>query len=269
MEEVRAPSLFGGPTIVVVRRAEALREESQARILATLPLLGDSGCLIMIAAAGDQRRRLFAACAEAGAAYGFPAPDAAGVQAWVGRLAQESGHAIAPAAVRELLDRCGGELAVLAGEIEKLTLHIGGGGRIEVEHVRALVGAARGHAVEALTERLARRDFGGATHCLRQLLADGEPPIRLLAFLAANVRRALHVVELGEQGLTPADIGRRLGMPDWLVGRNLRRGSTAALARMLNVLRRLDQELKSTRPTEAVFEEALREMRCCGGARPW
>jgi DNA polymerase-3 subunit delta len=146
---------------------------------------------------------------------------------------------------------------VLAGEIEKLSLHAGTGARLEPAHVRAIVTAARTHGVEELTDRLARHDLRGAARVLRQLLAEGEPPIRLVAFLAANLRRALHVAELAESGLGEGEIARRLGMPPWLVGRNLGRGRAADLVRALLVLRRLDLELKSARDDEAAFEAAL------------
>jgi DNA polymerase-3 subunit delta len=267
LEEIGHPSLFGGPGILVVRRVETLRDDAQAHVLAALPVLGAGGCLVLVAGAADPRRRLVAACQRAGAAFGFPPlADAASARAWIVRLAREEGHGIAPAAVQELLDRCGGELAVLAGEIRKLALHAGAGGRIEAAHVRAVVGSVRTHAVEELTARLGDRDLAGTARALRRLLADGEPPIRLLALLAANVRRALHVAELAEEGLRPEEIGGRLGMPGWLVARNLTRGQARDLQRILDVLGRLDLALKSTRPTDAVFDGALLEI--AGVSRP-
>jgi len=126
--------------------------------------------------------------------------------------------------------------------------------------VRALVAAVRGHAVEELTDRLAARDLGGAARVLRELLDEGEPPVRLVAFLAANMRRSLHVVELEEQGLATDEIARRLGMPPWLVGKLRGRRRAADLERGLAVLRRLDLALKSSRATAAVFDAALLEL---------
>jgi DNA polymerase-3 subunit delta len=258
LEDLASPPLFGGPSVLVVRRAEALREEEQAALLEALPVLGTGGTLVLVARAADQRRKLFAACLRAGAGYAFPAlGDRRAVQPWVGRLARERGHDVAPAAVEELLDRVGADLGALAGEIDKLSLHAGTGRRIEAAQVRTVVAAMRPHAVEELSDRLARGDLGGAAHALRQLLAEGEPPVRLVAFLAANLRRALHVAELAESGLRPEEIGQRLGMPGWLVSRNLGRGRAADLARALGVLARLDLELKSSRPAEAVFDAAL------------
>jgi DNA polymerase-3 subunit delta len=182
------------------------------------------------------------------------------------RLARERGHDIAPAAVQELVERSGADLGVLAGEVEKLSLHAGPGARIEPAHVRGVVAAVRGHGVEELTDRLARRDAAGAARVLRQLLAEGEPPIRLVAFVAANLRRSLHVAELAAEGLGAEEISRRIGLPAWIVAKNLGRGSVDDLERALLALRKLDVRLKSTRTAEAAFDDALLEIVGARGA---
>ena len=260
LEDLASPSLFGGAQVLVVRHADGLREDDQAMILEALPSLGEGGTLILVTGSADQRRRLFGTCLRAGAGHGFPALEPRAAPPWVVRLARERGHEISPAAAQELVERSGADLGVLDGELEKLSLHIGPRTRIEATHVRAMVAAARAHGVEELTDRLARRDRAGAARMLRQLLAEGEPPIRLIAFLASNLRRALHVSELSETGLGPEEIGQRLNMPAWLVGKSLGRGKAKDLARALFVLRRVDLELKSARAGEAVLDAALLEI---------
>jgi len=259
--ELGAPTLFGATYVLVVRHADALGEDVQARVLEALPALGSGGSLILVARAADQRRKLFAACLRAGAGFGFPLlADVRVAATWVVRLARERGYEIAPAAVEEVVERSGRDVGILAGELDKLALHVGAGRRIDVAHVRAVVAGVRGHEVQEFTDRLARGDVAGAARILRLLLAEGEPPIRLVAFVAANLRRALQVAELVEAGAGADEIGRRLGMPPWLVKRNLGRGRTKDLVRALLVLRRLDLRLKSTRVAEAAFDAALLEI---------
>jgi DNA polymerase-3 subunit delta len=260
LEDLASPSLFGGTQVLVVRHADTLREDEQAMILEALSSLGEGGTLILVTSAADQRRKVIAACLRAGAAHGFPTLDPRAAPPWVVRLARERGHEIAPAAAQELVERSGSDLGVLDGEIEKLSLHVGPRTRIDVAHVRDLVAAARAHRVDELTDRLARRDRAGAARLLRQLLAEGEPPLRLIAFLASNLRRALHVSELAETGLGPEDIAQRLGMPAWLVSKSMGRGKAKSLSRALFVLRRVDLELKSARAGDAVLDAALLEI---------
>jgi DNA polymerase-3 subunit delta len=266
--DLASPLLFGGPGVLVVRHAEALDERGQEALLAALPGLGRGAHVVLVGGAVDLRRRVFAACVRAGSAWAFPPLDLRGAEArdWAVRLARERGHEIAPAAVEELLARVGADLGALDGEIEKASLHAGPGTRLDVGHVRAVVARVRAHASEELSDRLARRDIAGALALLRRLLAEGEPPLRLVAFLASNLRRALHVAELVEAGLPAEEIARRLGMPPWLVARNVGRGTARGLAEALRTLRRLDRSLKASRPAAAVFEASLLEV--AGGGRP-
>jgi DNA polymerase-3 subunit delta len=266
LADLRSSSLFGGPQVLVVRHADALRDDDQGRVLEVLDDPGADGTLVLVARTADQRKRLMAACTRAGAAVALQAlADPRAAAPWVARLARERGHEITPAAVDELVERSGTDLGTLAGELDKLSLRVGPASRIDESHVRALVAAVRGHEVQELTDRLAARDAAGAARVLRRLIAEGEPPVRVLAFVAANLRRTLHTAELTEQGLPPDEVARRLGMPPWLVQKSRGRGRARDLARALQVLRRLDLELKSARDAGASFDLALLEI--AGGER--
>jgi DNA polymerase-3 subunit delta len=255
LTELVSPSLFGGAPLVVLRRAEALDGSQEEHVLALLPRLFDGVHLVLVAKGLDQRRRLHAACASNGSAIAFGHPgDPQAVAGWVTTLARERGHTIAPAAVALLLERVGFELARLDDELEKLSLHVGAGKAIDVATVDGLVATSRAHAIEELTDRLARRDLAGALRAVHGLVAAGEPPIRMVAFLAANLRRALHVSELAAAGLREDAIAARLGMPGWLVARQTRRGTPAELEAALAALGELDLALKSSRPEEAMLD---------------
>jgi DNA polymerase-3 subunit delta len=264
LADLGAPSLFGGTTVLVVRRADALSTAREDAVIGILPGLDDGGRLVLVAKALDQRRRLHAACTKAGAAVGFArVADHRTAATWVATLARERGHAIGAAAVDALLERTGADLARIDDELEKLSLHVGAGTAIEPGHVERLVAATRLHAIEDLTDRLARRDTAGALRALRGLVAAGEPLLRVVAFVASNLRRALHVNELLASGLREDAVAARLGMPPWLVARQAGRGTPAALEDALAALAELDVALKSSRPDEATFEATV--LRIAGG----
>lgn len=234
-------------------------------MLEHLPRLGEAGRLVLVAKSLDQRRKLHVACVKAGAAIACPrVADQRTAATWVATLARERGHTIGSAAVDGLLDRIGFDLGRIDDELEKLSLRMGAGTPISVEQVEALVTSTRGHAVEELTDRLARRDTAGAIRTLRGLVAEGEPLLRVVAFVTSNLRRALHVSELLATGLHEEEVASRLGMPAWLVAKQARRGSPAALEAALAALAEVDVALKTSRPEAATFEAALLAI---GGAR--
>jgi len=266
LSDLVSPSLFGGTGLLVVRRTEALAAASEEVVLEVLPRLGEGARLVLVAKALDQRRRLHVACSKVGAAIGFPrVTDTRAAMAWVTTLARDRGHAIGGAAVERLVARTGTDLARIDDEIEKLGLHVGPTAPIEVGHVDAIVAASRIHAIDELGDRLARRDGAGAIRVLRELMRAGEAPLRIVAFLAMNLRRGLHVGELIAGGLREDEVAGRLGMPAWLVGRYAQRGNPRDIERALAALATLDMALKSSRPDEATFEATV--LTITGGRR--
>lgn len=267
LDDLVSPLLFGAAQVLVVRRAEALGAKDEELVLGALPRLGPAGSLILVAGALDSRRRLLAAFTRDGAAYAFArVADPRVLREWVPRLARELGHAIRPDAIDLLVERTPADLGVLASELDKASLYAGPGVAIEAGHVEATATGGRAAAVEEVADRLARRDLAGACRALRSLLRAGEPPIRLAAFLAASLRRALHVAELRGAGLDVDATAARLGMPSWLVRRVDGSRSAAQLEQALDALRDLDVALKSSRPAAAAFEAAL--LRIAGPATP-
>jgi len=244
--------------VLVVRRADALGAREEDLVTAALPRLGGAACLILVAGSLDARRRLLTAFTREGAAYAFPrVTDPRALREWVVRLARELTHAIRPDAVDLLVERTAPDLGVLASELDKASLYAGPGAAIEAGHVEATTSAGRAAGVEELADRLARSDLAGACRALRSLLRAGEPPIRLAAFLAASLRRSLHVAELRAAGLDVEAAAARLGMPGWLVRRLDGSRSAWQLEDALDALRDLDLALKSSRPPAAAFEAAL------------
>jgi len=258
LAELGAPALFGGVTVLIVRRAEALGTRMEEVVVDHLPRCGSGAHLVLVAKSLDQRRRLHAACAKAGAVVDCGrVSDTRAATAWVATLARERGNVLGPGVAEVLLERTGFDLSRIDDELEKLALAVGVGTSATADDVRRLVTGRRQFAIDELTERLARRDTGDAIRILRGLLQDGEAPLRVVGFVAANLRRRLHVTELREMGLGDDAIAARLSVPSWLVGRQGGGASPRDLEQALGVLAELDQTLKSSRPDAPAFEQAF------------
>jgi len=250
-------SLFGGSTTVVVRRAEAMRAAVERAVEAVVTDDRYEGRLVLVGGTIDRRKRWYATVRpRAAEVLCGPITEVRELRAWIERLAAERAVRLTNDAALALSERCGSDLALLDGELEKLALATEAR-PVDRAAVERLVTHTRTHAIEELTDRLARGDAAGARRVLCGLLAADEPPLRIVAFLAGNLRRALHVAEEHERGASPDAISARLGMPEWLVRRQLGRGSAAHLERALAVLGELDLALKSSRPEAAVFEAAF------------
>lgn len=257
LEARRSRSLFGGAAAVLVRRAEGLRAANEGLLEEAVADARAEGLLVVAGGVLDRRKRWYAAARPHVTEFACtPVGDPQELRAWVERLAGERTLRLAGPALAELIDRCGGDLGLIDSELEKLALSAVAQ-PIDVAAVRERVAGVRAHAIDELTDRLAAGDRAGAFRVLRGLLAADEPPLRIVGFLAANVRRALHVAEERERGTSVGGIAAALGMPEWLVRRQMGRGSAARLEAALAALAALDLDLKRSRPEAAVFEAAL------------
>jgi DNA polymerase-3 subunit delta len=257
LEVRRSRSLFGAAAAVLVRRAEGLRAANEALLEEAAGDAGAEGLLVVAGGVLDRRKRWYTAVRPHATEFACaPVGDPQALRAWTEWLADERTLRLAAPATAELIDRCGGDLGLIDSELEKLSVS-GVAQPVTVAAVRERVAGVRAHAIEELTDRLAAGDRAGALRVLRGLLAADEPPLRIVGFLAANVRRALHVAEERERGASVAGIATALGMPEWLVRRQMGRGSATRLEAALAALAALDLDLKRSRPEAAVFEAAL------------
>jgi DNA polymerase-3 subunit delta len=154
--------------------------------------------LLFTASAIDARKRLSKRVREVGAVVDFSAErERSGalsrdsVEDLVHHIARQFGKQLAPAAQDLILRRAGSESAMLAMELEKLCLYVGERPTITEDDVRAGFRDMAESWIFDFTAALASRQAARALPLLRGLMEQGEPPLRLLAMIARELRLML------------------------------------------------------------------------------
>src|SRR5579864_7471154 len=101
-------------------------------------------------------------------------------------------------AARELVDSLGGDMMMLASELEKLVLYVGEKKRITLGDVETLVLAAKQRSFYELTDAISARDRGRALEALDAILSAGdgdEAAIGHLYMLSRTFRQMLVILE--------------------------------------------------------------------------
>jgi DNA polymerase III subunit delta len=110
---------------------------------------------------------------------------------WLRAHAASEGLELAEDAAQLLVTFVGEEPAALAAELGKAALAGGADNkRIGIGEIRAVVGEHRSREIFELTRAVELRDAGSALPLLDRLLSAGEEPLRILAILAGQARRA-------------------------------------------------------------------------------
>lgn len=264
-----------GKRLVVLRRADRLREEAQRGLTAVLDEIPVGVQLVLVAAEPDMRKTLFATLAKRGCVQRLEvgtARDVAGTRraviALVEKMAAELKLGLAAGAAEAVADHVGNEPQQIVRELEKLSLRFGTS-EVGVEQVLDTVSGERGLTAFALESALRERRIAHAIAALRRALAQGERPELLVGQMASELRALLRARALLDSGMDEESAKRAFGGGRGFFvvprARNYRR---AELERALRTLAEVDVAAKTGGgAVPARLERMLLELRPTRPAR--
>lgn len=163
---------------------------------------------------------------------------------WLQSRLRKAGTDLSRDAEALLLERSGENLLRLELELDKLSLL---GRRVGREDVEALHRDPEENIfafLDAVGERKAPKALGS----LQALLKKGEPPLRVLAALANQIRLFWRIRSLLEEGKSPQEISRVIGLHPYRVSKGMqhsRNFKPHELTRLMDWLVRADLSIKS------------------------
>lgn len=207
-------------------------------------------CLVLEAETVDKRRAWVKRVGKIGRVIDCSGPNRpADVKRWIdARLAQRKVKTSGGVATA-LFEHVGADLDRLALEIEKLCLHAGDGGVLEVELVAELVGQLRPRALYELTDAIGERRLTSALRVVAELTDQGEAPLALVGALANHFRRLMRAREM--RPLDAGEVQKRLGLHPFAAQKvvdQARRFDLRRLRACLDAVRRTDEALKGGVP---------------------
>ncbi len=261
----RAATLWGPGQLLVLRRVEHYGAEA-------LKALGEyldhpaSRSWVVLCGEGlklkDLRRNpAWSRLQKEDAALGFFRLKEGELHQWLTQEAQRQGKSLTPAAAQRLVEVAGDNLSELSQELEKLILFAGPESTLTPALVAQLTSHSRTYSIFALVEALGEPRAVKRLAALDHLLDLGEPPAKILAMLARQLRLLIRAKE--SAGNAP-EMSRSFNLPPGVVKkleRQAARFSEPALRSHLSVLHRADLSLKtSTGNPRLVLEWALLKM---------
>jgi DNA polymerase III subunit delta len=255
-----ALGLFPGSRLVLVRNAEELGDEAVAGIVGYLRAPAPDTTLGLFGGAGfSPKHPLVKAVEGVGEVRLFDAPERKQAADWVVRRFADARTPCPPAVARRLVDLVGEDVGDLALETDKLIAYCGGEPP-QVEDVERLVIASIDIKPWDITDAWGRRDAAAVVGLAPADVERREDVGRLIAQLAAHVRRVHRAAVMLEGGAVQADIARELGLKPYpaqkLVGQ-AGRFTPAELGRAVVRLAALDLAVKGGSRVDPRFEIEL------------
>lgn len=263
---------------VLVRNADAMAASELDGLVGYLEAPSESTCLVMVADKLDGRGK-FAKAAKKRKVWVDATPLKGGaIRGFAEREAKSRGHRLASEAAEALVDATGEDLAAVDDALERLSLYVGAGQPIDLASVQACVTRVRTESIWALVDAVGLRDARRAMQAASSMLAAREPPLRILAMVARQLRMVARMREAMAGGMSAQEAVKKAGAPPFKarpMAESARRFTARDLGRAFAVIAEADRALKgSKRPDDTVLQEAI--LRLCvssasagrGGRRP-
>ena len=264
-------SFFGGEKLVIARGLEDVEWED-SNIQPLLDYVGNpapGACLVMTARKADRKRKVYKALAKLKGAGECTAPKEPVLISWLRNRAKANGHTLTPGAAKLMVDRVGPKPGVLAGELEKVITFSGKTSSINEQAVLEVVGETRLENVWDMTDALKSKNASRALKVLRNHLAHGEEPIKLLGTISWQFRTIWEVKHHQTTGTPPSQIARAMGVAPFVADKAMRytgKFSEKQLRAGFRSLYQADRELKgSGKAPEGILETLVLRLCSAGG----
>lgn len=263
-ESVQAAPFLADKRLIIIRDWLTSRSaEESDQLVETLVGAADPATIIVVVEHGapDKRRGAVKKVAKsADKTWYFPAVDAPAAARHAERFATDAGAAIAPGTARQLVQQVGTDLWRLHSEISKLAVN----GEITAQNLAELVTPNIEDDIFAFVDMLGLRNLPRATTELQKLLANDEPPLRLLAMVVRQFRLLIATKSLLAQRPTDAALATALAIRPFLVPKMKKQSSSFTERELVEIygdLQRIDTKLKLSPPdAEALLQLFVNEV---------
>ncbi len=212
--------------LVVVKNAPYFLKNTPSQVHQTLESYlkspSSSTCLVFLySGVLPTSQKLINTISTLGKTINFmPLPRKA-VARWLNREAKKAGKVFTQEAMDRLFASQPGGLQNMAVELEKLLLLVGEDARITEKDVAAVTVPSQVGTVFQVVDAVGNLDFEAALASIKQLLAVGETPGRILGMLNWHFRLMLQVKELNGDGFSELQIAKRLQSKSFVIRKTL------------------------------------------------
>ena len=199
----------------------------------------DSTILVLIDREITSNNPLFKELSDKAEIRSFPLLRGAKLRQWIQERVIKADSSISPQAVELLARLVGGNLWIMASEIDKLVLFTSGR-RIEEADVNSVVSYAQQANVFAMVDAILESKVGIAEQRLQWLLQGGATPAYLLTMITRQVRMIVRAKEIRKQVKSKVEIQSKLGLTsEFALRKTLEQADRYPLERIKEVYRKL------------------------------
>ncbi|MFA4909958.1 MAG: DNA polymerase III subunit delta [Desulfobacteria bacterium] len=246
--------------LIVVKDANQLSAKDLEQLTSYISDPSPFACLVFIGEKVNPRAKFFINLSKFGAIAQLNHPKDRELPYWIQRLANRFSKKISKDAVAFLMELVGNNLQQIYNETEKVSIFIGEKQTIEIEDLEAVVTDIKVESIFTLIDSVGNKNREKALNLLMKILASGEDHLKILGMIIRQFRLILRAKEMLQKGLTPFEVGDRLGIRKFFLKGFLKQVdqfSFDELKKAFDQFLSTDLALKSSRVAKRLILERL------------
>lgn len=220
----------------------------------------DSTILVFLEQEVDKRSRLYKAIQKAGHTASMDLLDEKSLRIWIGSLLKKEGKKIMDSSLNLFLEKTGNDMLQIKNELEKLFAYTLDRDEITRNDVMAVTSTTTTSKIFDMMAHIANQQQRKALDLYNDLLILKEPPMRILALLTRQFNLVMQVKDLEKRGENNAAIGKKTGLPSFVVSKYSNQGKHFSMDRLMEILRfcaRTEEDMKTGKLNDVIGVELL------------
>lgn len=173
----------------------------------------------------DKRSRLYKTVQSKGCAVEFAVQDEATLKRWILGMVKKENKKISGQTLDFFLDKTGTDMENIRREIEKLFCYCLDKDAITAADIDAVCTRRLGNHIFDMVGAIADKQQKKALELYYELLAQKEPPMRIMFLIARQFNLLFQVKELRGKGYSNKTIGEKVGLPGFVAGKYVTQAS--------------------------------------------
>lgn len=213
---------FAEKRLLLIEDSGFFKTAAGAEIADYLPSCPQTTCFLFVESEVDKRNKLYKAVKDCGYVCEMGEQKEAALMRWVLGILTKEGKKITRNTMDLFLGKTGTDMETISQELEKLICYTYGREVITDEDVEAVCVAQTNVRIFDLIDAMTSRNQKMALSQYYELIANKEPPMRILYLLGRQFNLMLQVKSLTEQGAGKEEVASRLGVQGFIAQKTIR-----------------------------------------------
>ena len=189
-----------------------------ADYIKTMP---DTACFLFVENEADKRGKMYKAVKSKGRVVEMARQDEKTLLYWVAGNVKKEGYKIKEQTARYLLSTTGTDMENLEKELEKLFCYCMGKEEIEISDIEAICTTQITNKIFDMVDAISVKNQKKTLDCYYELIAEKEPPMRILFMIARQFNLILQAKDLSARGMGRDNIATAMGVQGFIANKSI------------------------------------------------